>query len=197
MKKIIAILIFILLSSCHKKDHDLAFEKNVMNEIFTDLVDAIYTDMRTVKIPSRPFLAKGTYDKLKSHQIALAEREKRIIKIKNDTSRIVLAIYDTITKITNRTAYNIDLSKLNKSNTYIFKYWSDFPKGRKIWNTKYPFYFGGIISFSRIEFDWSKKSGVLTAGISYADQDAQGFDIYIKKSNNKWIIEKVVETWIS
>ncbi len=73
-----------------------------MNEIFTDLVDSIFRDMRTLRIPP-PYLEKGISDSLKNekinrYRIALAKNKKKRIEIKNDTSRIVIAVYDTIVK---------------------------------------------------------------------------------------------------
>ena len=203
MKRIIAILFLIILANCQKKETELEFEKQVMNEIFIDLVDSIYVDTRTMKIPSKPFLEKGISDSLKieklnKHKLLLEERDKRIILIKNDTSRVVLAIVDTIAKITDKPEYKIDILQLKESKKYIFKYYSDFPKGRKLWTTKYPYYFGGTISLSRIKFNENKDFGEFSVGIGYYDQDAQGFDVYIKKdTDDNWIIEKIKGTWIS
>ena len=195
-----------------------------MNEIFNDLADSIFHDIRLFPLPKKPHLEKGISDslknkKIKKHRLFLAKKELEIAKIKNDTSRIVIAVFDTIKKqsisngnelikfnnieylfdsMTKKIEYKIDLSTLKKSNKFIFKYWTDFPNDRKIWRTKYPFYFGGVISVSRIQFDINKEYGVLKVAIGYAEQDAQGFRIYIKKDkNNKWIIEKVIDTWIS
>jgi hypothetical protein len=71
-----------------------------MNEIFIDLVDSIFIDMRTMKIPSL-HLEKGISDSLineriNRYRLALDKNEKKRIEIKNDTSRIVIAVYDTI-----------------------------------------------------------------------------------------------------
>ena len=187
-----------------------------MNEIFTELVDSIFKDIRTLKIPP-PYLENGISDSLrnvriKKYNIALAENEKKNTEIKNDTSRIVIAIYDTIEKQsvsdgnelikynnieylfnpkTKKIEYKIDISKIKKSDKYIFKYRSDFPKGRDIWRNEYPFYLGGVVSFSRIMFDNDKNYGVLIGGISYGILNGVGYRIYIKKDmSGKWIIEK-------
>ena len=194
-----------------------------MNEIFTDLVDSIFRDMRTLRIPP-PYLEKGISDSLKNekinrYRIALAKNKKKRIEIKNDTSRIVIAVYDTIVKQsisnadelikynnieyffdskTKKIEYKIDISKIKKSDKYIFKYWSEFPKGRVFWKTKYPFYLGGVIKFSKIQFDKSKKFGVLNGGVSYGILNGSGYRIYIKKDlNDNWIIEKIIGTSIS
>ena len=195
-----------------------------MNEIFIDLVDSIYYDIRLSPIPKKPYLEKGISDslknyKIKNHKLYITERKKEQEIIKNDTSRIVLAVYDTIytesllkgpeiikfnnieylfDSVTKKIEYKIDLNKIAESDKFRFKYLSDFSNSKKIWKTKYPFYFGGVISFSRIQFDKNKKYGLLDAGITYADQDGEGFRIYIRKDiNNKWIIEKITGTWIT
>ena len=202
MKKIIAILFLILLANCQRKETELEFEKRVMNDLFIDLIDSIYVDSRTMKIPS-PNLRNVISDSLKTEKLKkykkyLVEREKRIIQIKNDTSKVVIAIDDTISKIRDKSEYKIDLLKINENDKYIFKYYSDFPKGKKTWTTEYPYHFGGIISLERIKFNENKDYGELSVAISYFHQDAAGFNVFIKKdSNNKWIIEKIITSWIS
>lgn len=223
MNRIIAITLLIFLSSCEKNATELEFEKKVMNEIFIDLVDSIFIDMRTMKIPSL-HLEEGISDSLKNEKInryrlALDKNEKKRIEIKNDTSRIVIAVYDTIetqsvsageelikhnnieylfNSKTKKIEYKIDLSKVGKSDKFIFKYYTKFPIGRDIWKTEYPFYLGGIVSFTRIQFDRDRKNGILSAGISYAPLNGVGYVIYIKKNeNDKWIIDKIIQTSIS
>lgn len=174
-----------------------------MNEIFIDIVDSVFYDIRLSPLPKKPYLKKGISDslkneKLKNHKLFLAERKIEQEKIKTDTSRIVLAIYDTISMIRDRPGYRIDLSQLKESEKFIFKYYSIFPKENNIYKSKYPFYFGGIINFSRIKFNENKDYGELSVAVGYYIQDAEGFDIYIKKDKNgKWIIDKVVGTWIT
>ena len=87
---------------------------------------------------------------------------------------------------------------MTESNKFIFKYLSEFPQDKTIFRKKYPFYFGGVVSFTRIQFDEDKKHGTLTAAISYGVMDSQGFDIYIKKDkNDKWVVDRIKGTWIS
>ena len=223
MKKTLFILILICLMSCSKNENSLDYEKEVMIQIFPSIVDSIFSDWRISKIP-KPYLKKGISDslrleKLKRYEKSLADREKRIIEIKNDTSRIVIAISDTIytesllksserikdngieyifDSITKKIEYKIDLNNFKENEKFRFKYISEFPKGRNIFRTKYPFYFGGAIGVSRIQFDKDKKHGILSAGILYAPLDGYGYRIYIKKDkNDNWIIDRIKETWIS
>lgn len=216
MKKVFILLAFISLSNCQKKDNDLEYEKKVMNEIFIDLVDSIFTDMRTLKIPP-PYLENGISDslrneKMKKYSIALEENEKRIKEIKNDTSRIVIVVFDTIEKQsiidgeelikdnnieylfnpkTKKIEYKIDLDKLKKSDKYIFKYYSSFPNKQDIFRSIFSFSIGGVVSFSRIQFDKDRNFGVLIGGISYGRLNGAGYRIFIKKDlSGKWIVEK-------
>ena len=59
--RIFFITIFITLISCERKINDLEFEKNVMTEIFSNLIDSTCIDSRILKLP--PPLGKPIYDK--------------------------------------------------------------------------------------------------------------------------------------
>lgn len=95
--------------------------------------------------------------------------------------------------------FKIDLNKLNTNNKkFKFKYQSQFPKGREFWRTKYDFYVGAKIGFSRILFDDSKSYGVLNAGFGTGILNGNGFRIFIRKNDkDEWIIVKVNGTWSS
>ena len=95
--------------------------------------------------------------------------------------------------------FKIDLSQLKANDIkFIFKYKSEFPNGHEFWRTKYDFNIGAKIGFSRILFDKSKSYGVLNAGFTTAILNGNGYRIFISKDDNgKWIIEKVIGTWIS
>lgn len=222
---LIGILIF--LSSCEKEKKELEFEEIVMNEIFLDLVDSVFYDMRLMPpMPVPPPPPPGIEisdslkkENLKRHQKILADFEKRKVEIEKDTSRIVIAVYDTIFTLSqedyttlksnfkdsklkidtlkNVFDYKIDLSQFNKSKKFIFKYMSEFPDGSKIWKDSYPFYLGGAISLSQIYFDEKKEFGILEGGIIYGRLNGGGFRIFIKKLSEKWVIDKIEGTWVS
>lgn len=225
-QKITSLLILlIIISSCEKKTTELEFEKSVMSEIFPSLINSTCIDSRILFLP--PPLGKPIYDKNDNYigsdtSNIKTEREnweRKIAKIKKDTSKIVVAIDDTIYRIekkdqiklteyyknaiivadTNneRKEYKIDLKKQKYNQKFKLKYLSEFPKKDTIWKTKYSFNFSGIVSFSRIQFDKEKKYGILSAGFVCGRLCGQGFRIFIKKVNNKWIIDKTEGTWIS
>jgi hypothetical protein len=141
-------------------------------------------------------------------------------KIKKDTSKIIVA-FDPILKDNNQDLKEnlekhfknakIFISKEKKESEYIFDFKniklnskfelrniSQFPKERDaIWETKYDFVFSGVVFFSRIQFDKDKKFGVLNGGFACGRRCGQGSRIYIKKVNNKWLIDKIEGTWVS
>lgn len=227
MKRIIILSLLIIITSCDLQKSELEFEKEVFSEIFLELIDSTFYDFRTLQPPlTLPPLPNGMVisesqmkENIRIHKEHLAEFQKRKIKIEKDTARIVLAIVDTIfvskkinrkklrghfeniefenDTLKNNIEYKINLSQFKNNEKYIFKYRSDFPKGREIWRTEYPFYFGAVISFSRISFDKNKKNGVLESGITFGRLDGNGFRIFIKKVNGKWKIQKIEGTWIS
>ena len=226
MKRVIILFILIITSSCELQKSELEFEKEVFNEIFLELIDSTFYDSRTRQPPlTLPPLPEGITisenqkkENTKKHKKFLAEFKKRKNKIENDTARIVLAIvdnaflldqtnYNTLKKhfenvefninTSEKSEYKFNLSEFKNNEKYIFKYHSEFPKGRKIWRTEYPFHFGAVISFSRIYFDKNKKIGVLECGITYGKLNGNGIRIFIKKESGKWRINKIAGTWIS
>ncbi|UWY27886.1 hypothetical protein N4T20_19460 [Flavobacterium sp. TR2] len=141
-------------------------------------------------------------------------------KIKKDTSKIIIA-FDPIIKYSREdlkeylkkyfkntkafvpkekvyNEYNFDFAKIKLNNRFELRNRNQFPKERgKIWETKYNFNFSGTVFFTRIQFDQNKKLGVLNGGFVCGRLCGQGFRIYIKKMNEKWIIDKIEETWVS
>jgi hypothetical protein len=228
----IAIIIIILFStSCKKEITDLEFEKNVMTEIFPSLIDSTCIDIRLyTNFP--PEYGEPIYDKTghykgvdstkatKEQKLELLEWKTNTAKIKNDTSKIIVA-FDPVLKDNSQdlkedfekhfknakffkskdiseTEYTFDFKNIKLKNKFALKNISEFPKERgKIWETKYDFIFSGAVFFSRIQFDTDKKFGILDGGFACGGRCGQGRRIYIKKINGKWIIDKTERTWIS
>lgn len=141
-------------------------------------------------------------------------------KIKKDTSKIIVA-FDSILKDNQQdlnkdfekhfknakiyiskekkeTEYTFDFKNIKLNNKFELINISQFPKERGlIWLTKYDFVFSGAVFFSRIQFDKDKKFGILDGGFACGRLCGQGYRIYIKKVNNKWIIDKIENTWVS
>jgi len=233
MSRIIAILIFVLLSSCQKKENDLKFEKSVMNEIFIDLVDSVYENLNFIPPPPPPYpeiYYKTNNQKIKdsivkttaeNYEKSIKELNQRIEKLKKENNKIIIAIVDTINSLSEnykiklieqygkldfnidtnsiKTEYKINLTDFNKTSKYLFRYSSEFPKNSEIWRWKFEnnYDLKAVISFSRILFDKNKEFGVLMGGIAYGKLNGNGVLIFIKKESDKWIIDKIIETWIS
>ncbi len=225
-RKIISVLILlILISSCEKKQTELEFEKSVMTEIFPSLVDSICVDCRILFLPMP--LGKSIYDKNNNYigrdtfniKVEREKWKKELVKIKNDTSKIIIALAPIrkirgdvnsdfekhfpkiklyVLKEEMDVEYIFDFKNIKLNNKFELKNLSEFPKERgAIWNTKYNFVFSGVLDFSRIQFDKDKRFGVLDAGFGCGSKFGQGSRIYIKKVNNKWVIDKIEGTWVS
>ncbi|QVY66894.1 MULTISPECIES: hypothetical protein [unclassified Polaribacter] len=227
MNRLIIIFLLSIILGCNSQKNELEFEKKVFNEIFLELIDSTFYDFRTLQppltlapLPNGITISESQKkENLKTHKKYLADFKKRKIEIEKDTSRIVIAIVDTIftlgqdsfeklgknfenlkfknDSLEKKIEYKINLSKFKNNEKFIFKYYSEFPKGRKIWRTEYPFHLGAVISFSRIYFDRNKKNGVIESGTTFGILNGNGFRIFIKKVSDKWRIEKIEGTWIS
>jgi hypothetical protein len=225
------VLLLIFFASCEKKISNLEFEKNVMTEIFPNLIDSTCIDIRLMtNFP--PKYGESIYDKTghyigidstkatTSEKLKLLEWKKRTLEIKNDTTKLIIAFDPKIKnsrdslkndfekhfpkakifkpKAENETEYILDFQNIKLNNKFELKNISEFPKERgAIWETKYNFLFSGVVYFSRIQFDEQKTFGILDAGFYCGRLCGQGFRIYIKKVNNKWIIDEIERTWIS
>jgi hypothetical protein len=156
----------------------------------------------------------------KEEKQELLEWKNNSEKVKRDTSKIIVAFDPKIknnnedvkeafekhfkgAKIFNskeevKTEYILDLKNIKLKNKFQLRNISEFPKDKDLlWQTKYNFVFSGVAFFSRIQFDKEKKFGILDGGFICGGRCGKGFRIYIKRINNKWIIDEVEGTWIS
>ena len=213
MGRIIIIFVVLLISiqfSCEKKIDDLQFEKNVMNEVFTEIVDSIYRDRRTMLPPPFPRLDFKTNreDTIGFHN-RLTEYNRFQDSIKNDTTRILLAVYDSVKTYKNHSFkksetnyvndYKLDLTRFKNNKKFNFKSSSLFPD-QLIWDiddfkSSLPV---GVIYVCRIQFNDKKDIGTLEAASSCGGgKCGQGYLITIEKKSGRWKVSKVKETWMS
>ena len=216
----------ILLSSfgCQKKEvSESNFEKEVLNSVFVEIVDSIYMDRRIVSPPPMPKIdfktnkedTLGFHKKLKEYWIF---RDS----IKKDKTRILLGVYDTMTKMSSleieiiqkeinllgyrydtlkeTEEYIFDLKPFKNNKKFHFEKASKYSH-EKFWdlndvsNSKIPV---GTIFLSRIQFDKTKTKGILTAGASCGGgKCGRGFLIIIGKKEEKWKVKKIIHTWES
>ncbi|MDV7188595.1 hypothetical protein R3X25_15010 [Lutibacter sp. TH_r2] len=149
------------------------------------------------------------------------EIEKRYENFKKGNQKILIVVSDTIENISSsykerlikhfenskiefddswdyyKTGYIIDLKNFRRNDKYVFKHSTSFPKQIWKWKLENNSDLKAVVSFSRIILDKSKNFGILTGGISYARLNGNGFIVFIKKENGKWVIDSKEGTWIS
>lgn len=225
LSKFIFITLIILSSfGCKKKEvPESNFEKDVLNSVFVEIVDSIYMDRRIISPPPPPRFNKKT-NKVDTtgHYKELKEYWRYRDSIKKDKTRILIGVYDTITKISpletemiqkeidlsgykydtikEAEEYTFDLKPFKNNKKFHFEKASKYPH-EKDWNLNdisnslIPV---GTVFISRIQFDKTKTKGVLTAGASCGGgKCGRGFLIIIENKNGKWKVSKIIHTWDS
>ena len=211
-----------MLYSCNDNFDHLRFEKQVAYEIFPQLLDSLHHDTR-LKIPQiisksskkDTLTGEWTFDKEK----VLREVERRKKRLYTDSVTLITAISDSTylldkndniamvehfkpINLTPDTTnidfqYQIDLERLKADKKIDFKYASKFPKHKKFWTTEYDFYLNAIFSMSRIRFDSTFSYGILRCGYGSGYLNGGGYRVFIKKENDKWIIDEIVLIQVS
>jgi hypothetical protein len=216
----------VLLSSfgCKKKElPESEFEKEALNSVFVEIVDSIYMDRRIISPPPPPrFDEKTNKADTTGHAAELKKFWHYRDSIKNDKKRILLGVYDRVGKISsfetemiskevNLSNFTYDTLKEGEEFKFDLKPFKNNKKFRfestskylheKEWNLNdisnslLPV---GTIFISRIQFDKTKKSGILSAGASCGSgKCGRGFTIKIEKKSGKWHISKIIDTWES
>ncbi|WP_157472564.1 hypothetical protein [Flavobacterium aquidurense] len=216
----------ILLSSfgCKKKEMpESNFEKDVLNSVFVEIVDSIYMDRRVILPPPTPRIDFKTNkeDTIGFHK-ELKEYWRNRDSIKKDTTRILLGVYDKVTKIssleTEMIQKEIDLSgykydTIKEAEEYTFNL-TPFKNNKKFHFEKSSKYLHekdwdlndvsnsvipvGAVFMSRIQFDKTKTKGILTAGASCGGgKCGRGFLVIIENKAGKWKVNKIIHTWVS
>jgi hypothetical protein len=223
-KFIFLILILLSFLGCKKKEvSEFQFEKDVLNNVFVEIVDSIYMDRRVILPPPTPRIdfKSNKEDTIGFHK-ELKEYWRNRDSIKNDKTRILIGVYDDVTKISPQesemiireidiSGYNYDISKetdeykfdlkaFENNKKFNFQNTSKYPH-EKNWdlsdvsNVLFPV---GTISVSRIQFNKTKTSGILAVGASCGGgRCGRGFIIIIENKSGKWKIEKIIHTWVS
>lgn len=216
----------VLLSSfgCKKKEvPESNFEKDVLNGVFVEIVDSIYMDRRIISTPPPPrFNEKTNKVDTTGHHKELKEYWHYQDSIKNDRTRILLGVYDKITKIssleTEMIQKEIDLSgykydTIKETEEYTFDL-TPFKNNKKFHFEKSSKYLHekdwdlndisnslipvGTVFMSRIQFNKTKTKGILTAGASCGGgKCGRGFLVIIDNKAGKWKVNKIIHTWVS
>lgn len=87
----------------------------------------------------------------------------------------------------------LNLSELESKKNIKLKYYSEFPKGFKIWKREnYDFLFSGVLRMSRIYFDKKKQVGLFYCSYACGRLCGEEAIICIRKISNRWSIEKTI-----
>lgn len=191
------LIVMSTLLSCEKKISDKQFEQDVLSEIFLKVVDSTYKDKRlyTSFPASAPFFydqsrnPNGT-DTIEQHKRD-SDHETTLAALRSDTLNLIIAIKSggLINEKTALHHYN--------SRKFSFKHLSELPATSDYdnWTAKYP-KFAGVLAFSHITFDTKREKGFLDVGYYCGLKCGLGYSVTIKKSDHKWEIIKVEDTWI-
>ena len=204
------ISMLILIGSCKDENESFSsFEKKVFDQVFYQVVDSTYRDKRIYNFycpDANPIFKNGQFEGFDNPTC-----NQELERLKKDTFHLVVAINDsvlnlpkdefvTISKefpVFDSISYQIDLTK-HQSQKFDFKRLSELSKdlNLKNWALKYA-KFAGALYFSKIYFDIKKESAVLSVAYSAGSKSSRGYLVYIKKMNDRWVVEKVVDTWVS
>ncbi|MGY4384888.1 hypothetical protein ACVWYN_001922 [Pedobacter sp. UYP24] len=184
--------------SCEKKITDEQFEQRVLSEIFVRVVDSTYKDKRVyASFPERGediYNKNGKWvgrDTIGQHKRDI-DYEIKIEALKKDTLNLIIAIGKG--GLIND---KIDLQNYN-SRKFIFRHLSELPPAPdyKSWTVKHP-KFAGVLVFSKIKFDVRKQYGTLEVSYYCGERCGLGYVVTIKRIDDKWVVSKVEDTWIS
>ncbi|QKJ64624.1 hypothetical protein [Flavobacterium sp. M31R6] len=222
---IFTLIISFTIFSCEKKNSNLEFEKEIINNLFVEMVDSIHKDPRIyLTFPPFPDII---YDQ-KGNEIGVDSTEYKIEIVKynhkeelrkKDTTKLVIGVSEKIYKpskyeyesiqsyfktlklqidtTSNSIENKIDLENFKNNNKFRFRYLSEFPEGANNLNNDGTFKFSGGIAFSKIIFDKRKQLGILCGNYLCAPRCGIGYLIIIEKINNKWKIKQIEQTWQS
>lgn len=192
--------ILILFSSCKdqtKNNHfditpeKIDFEKEIMNDLFLKIVDTV--SFKQMYLPPPKHREKSTEAQDTIKRVIMVDS---VYAVDKELINQFEEFYDTkITLPNNKPGYKFDYKIYSENKTYNFIEASE-AKLDSIWNVN-PNNVNGIIYFSRIQFDDTKKFGALSVEFGAGPKAGRGFIIFIKLKNNKWVIDKVTSIWVS
>lgn len=217
-KTALLLLFITLIASCNNKEKDLQFEKEVFYEVYPALIDSVWVNaVRTYVPPAPPGIDPSEY-KLNRRNESNKRFNKELAEFKQKKFPVDLVFFDELAvrdnskelqehfkdavisqdNVTDTLDFKLDRKKLDAYTAFHLKYVSRIPRGndRKFYN-ECCYSVRGIVILSRIQFDDEKKYGVLNAGIECGAMCGYGYLIYIKKVDDKWVIDKIEDGWIA
>jgi hypothetical protein len=220
MRKFYFVLFLIsgtILTSCNNKEKDLQFEKEVFYEVYPALIDSVWVNAVLTYVPPAPPGINPSEYKLNRRNESNKRFNKELAEFKQKKFPVDLVFFDELAvgdnskelqkhfkdaviskdNVADTLEFKLDRKKLNSYTAFHLKYVSRIPRGndRKFYN-ECCYSVRGILILSRIQFDDDKKYGVLSAGIECGAMCGYGYLIYIKKVDDKWVIDKIEDGWI-
>lgn len=216
LQKTTILLVSILFAACKNQTNYLDFEKEVIVEIFPNLMDSIWVASQINLTPppvtfnekskvwtsgekdlqelKRSFNLELNYLKKDSTKIFVEIFEENIPISKNEHNELIKHFKNIeIIKDENDTLKNrLDKTRINGYKNLNITYIKSNTKftGRKVF-IYHEIY--GIVSISRIKFDKKKKFGVISIGV-HRSSGGNDYRVFIKRIKNKWIIEHFEES---
>ncbi|SHM14467.1 hypothetical protein [Flavobacterium chilense] len=217
-KTAMLLLFFTLMASCNNKEKDLQLEKEVFYEVYPALIDSVWVNAIPTYVPPAPSGVDPSEYKLNRRNESKKRFNKELAESKQKKFPVDLVFFDEVIirdhskelqehfkdaviskdNVADTLEYKLDRKKLDAYTAFHLKYVSKIPRGndRKFYN-ECCYSVPGIVLLSRIQFDDEKKYGVLTAGIECGGLCGYGYLIYIKKVNDKWVVDKIEDGWIA
>ena len=221
---IIMILLIGMLSCKTNKIDD--YELKTLYEIFDELIERINPKICFLEPPIPPIYDSNhnliKYDSVEYQRI-IDEIEKNNQKIIDSIG--VIAVVDSLFTCYNNVdikyiksnltehgyieALNamtdssiigrpLDLSKIKNIEGYELRYYSEFPENMEIWKRdNYNFFFLGILGISRIYFDSSRQFGLIYCYTICTRHWGGGTIVCIRKIDDKWTIEEMIDLGVS
>ncbi|MFB9077196.1 hypothetical protein ACFFLS_02850 [Flavobacterium procerum] len=217
MKKIYIVLLIVwaFFTSCEDKTASLQFEKDVMYEVYPALIDTVWVNASRRYVPPPPPGIDPSEYKLNRIKESNERFNKELAEFKEKKFPVDLVFLDKAVRKDNSKElqkhfkdaailensadtleYRFDRKKLDSYKAFHLRYVARIPKGNdRLYYNECCYSIRGILSFSRIQFDSDKKYGVLTTGVYCGAMCDFGYRIFIKKVNNKWVVDKIEEAW--
>jgi len=202
MKKIVVLLSILCLISCEKIENvSIDEEKAVFEQTLPLVLDKIYL---SIFPPHQNDSMINLYENGKlliiikdSTEIISKEDQNRFSKYYKDISITIDSSYQT--KVDEdwyeSKSLNLHKIKLNlKNEKYNFKFDSD---SHNLTNNEK--LYCGKISLSEIKLDVSKQYALYSISYKCCDTIScgNGWNVYLRKSNDSWKIDKIIRTWIN
>ena len=173
----ITISILFTLVSCSTY-HPKQYEQQVYDEVFINIVELTYKDLRIYSNPSN------------LGQENNPEFIRQTEFLKSDTLALVVAVHHD---------RNINFQKYSNKKFY-FKNLHEIPRedwmlNYQTWKSKYNKFIGALL-FSKIKFNNENNKGIIGVQYSCGGNCGLGYEVHIKKVKNRWIVDKVDETSI-